>query len=179
MEDITLGRIPRNGQWIEDLDDRALNVRFYKHAVTGKDHVEISAAADETTVIDRVVTDHDQQRFQQRWHNYENELDQFEGQTRIEAVGWIDRGSVNELRRANIATIEQLSSLSDDVISRAGIIGLVNLRNKAQEHVERAKRMEGYDELSAQNATMQKQIDELLAAQAPKRRGRPPKVETA
>ena len=44
MEDITLGRIPRNGQWIEDLDDRALNVRFYKHAVTGKDHVEISAA---------------------------------------------------------------------------------------------------------------------------------------
>ena len=170
--------IPENGQWMEpDKADDALNVRFYKNAVTDEDHIEIQNPGDERTVHDTTVTDWYKMRFRRQWENYKSSLDNFAGQTRLETVNWIDPGMCKDMVRFGIHTVEQLSQMPDSAISQTNMIGLMAFREKALKHLESQHKSSEYDELKATNADLMERLEALEAKDdEPKRgRGRPRK----
>ena len=150
------GRVPRNGEWITDPDDAKLAVRFYRNARSGKDHVEIKIPGDDKLVIDEIANDHYRRRFARQWHIYANELDAFAGQTRIETVAFLDEGTVADLKRLDVHTVEQLSGVSDNIIEQVKMPGFREIREKAKVFLEDQRKLAGFDEL-------QQQIDVLKA----------------
>ena len=182
---IDSGRIPDNGEWMDDSKgDAALFVEFYKNAVDGKDHVRIIIPGDRLTQPDHEATPYYQQRFRQQWRVYKGELDQFHGQTRIETVAWIDPGMIRDLKRAEIHTVELMASMGDGAIEGTGMIGLFDLRKRAQQHLAETAKSSEYNELKDENASLASQIKELQdqmqaqmegqAAKAPEGQGRGP-----
>ena len=104
---------PNQGvQWIDE-GDKALGVEFYRHPVDGQDHVRITIPGDDKTRPDELATDHYKMRFKRQWRVYKGELEEFDGQERIETVSWIDPGLLHDMKRANIHTVEQLANMSD------------------------------------------------------------------
>ena len=145
---------PNQGvQWIDE-GDRALHVTFYEHPVDGQDHVKIEYPGDDKTVGDFLATDHYQRRFRRQWREYKGELQEFSGQARIETVAWIDPGMMQEMKRANIHTIEQLSEMSDSSIDSTNMLGLMRFREKAKEHLAEKAKSSQYDKLAGQNAEL-------------------------
>ena len=159
-----LGHEPRQGEWVPYGREEDLVVRFYKNATDGADHCEVKIPGDKTLVTDDVVEDRHKERFGRQWDIYVNELDQFHGQTRLELVPFVDEGTRLELRHANIHTVEQLAGVTDGVIRRAGMIGLLDLRLRAREHMETQRRAGSYEELQARLTALEGQ----LAAKSPK-----------
>ena len=92
---------------------------------------------------------------------YKGELDQFHGQTRIETVAWIDPGMIRDLKRADIHTVELMASMGDGAIEGTGMIGLFDLRKRAQQHLAETAKSPEYSELKDQNASLASQIKEL------------------
>ena len=164
--------VPKNGQWIVDRDgDDALHVEFYKHPVDGDDHVRIIIPGDDRTKPDFLATPHYQMRFARQWAIYKGQLDEFDGQTRIETVSWVDPGNVHEMKRWNIHTVEQLAGMADSAIDAANMLGLLNFRARAQQHLTEHQKSTAYDELKQENAglatqlqAMQEQMNTLTAA---------------
>ena len=143
---------PNQGvQWIDD-GDKGLHVEFYKHPVDGEDHVRIIIPGDTTTQPDYLATEHYKMRFKRQWAIYKGQLEEFSGQERIETVAWIDPGLVNDMRRADIHTIEQLANMSDASIDSTNMIGLMSFRERAKEHLAEKAKSSQYDKLAAQNA---------------------------
>ena len=168
--------IPDNGQWMEaDKQDDALNVKFYKNAVSGKDHVEIRNPGDERTVHDTTATDYYKMRFRRAWDNYQAQLDNYAGQIRLETVSWIDLGMMKDMKRYGIHTVEQLSQMSDSSISQTNMIGLMSFREKALKHLADQQKSSEYDELKATNADLMKRL-EALEQTSKKGPGRPRKA---
>ena len=154
--------IPENGQWIEpDKADEGLNVKFYKNPVTGEDHIEIRNPGDERTVHDTTATDYYKMRFRRAWDNYQAQLDNYAGQIRIETVSWIDPGTMTDMKRYGIHTLEQLSQMSDSSISQTNMIGLMSFREKALKHLADQQKSSEYDELKATNADLMKRLEAL------------------
>ena len=170
--------IPENGQWMEpDKADEALNVRFYKNAVTDLDHIEIKNPGDERTVQDTEATDWYKMRFRRQWENYQSALDNFAGQTRLETVNWVDPGMCKEMIRFGIHTVEQLSQMPDSAISQTNMIGLMALREKALSHLDSLKKSSDYDELKSTNEELLKRLEALEANDVTRPgRGRPRKA---
>ena len=177
-------KIPSNGQWIVDREgDDALHVEFYQHPVDGEDHVRIVIPGDDRNQPDYLATAHYQMRFARQWAIYKGQLDEFDGQTRIETVAWIDPGNAREMKRWNIHTVEQLANMSDSSIDAANMLGLMKFRARSQQHLAEQSKSSAYDELKQENAglstqlqSMQEQMD-TLAAQLEKRGpGRPRKT---
>ena len=153
--------IPENGQWIVDKADDALNVKFYKYAITGEDHIEIRIPGDERTVHDTTATDYHKMRFRRAWDNYQAQLDNYAGQIRLETVSWIDLGMMKDMTRFGIHTVEQLSQMSDSSISQTNMIGLMSFREKALKHLADQQKSSEYDELKATNADLMRRLEAL------------------
>ena len=176
------GTEPKNGQWIVDrAGDDALHVEFYQHPVDGADHVRIVIPGDERNQPDYLVTAYYQMRFARQWAIYKGQLDEFDGQTRVETVAGIDPGNVREMKRWNIHTVEQLAAMSDSSIDAANMLGLMKFRARAQQHLAEQSKSTEYDELKQENAglatqlqAMQAQMDQLLPSQEKPIRGEKP-----
>ena len=158
-------------QWIDD-GDKGLHVEFYKHPVDGEDHVRIIIPGDTTTQPDYLATEHYKMRFKRQWAIYKGQLEEFSGQERIETVAWIDPGLVNDMKRADIHTIEQLANMSDASIDSTNMIGLMSFRERAKEHLAEKAKSSQYDTLQAQNAELMKRLEKLEG-----RRGNKPMTE--
>lgn len=171
-----------NGQWLEDRrGDEALHVEFYQNPVDGLDHVKIIIPGDERTQPDFIADESYKARFPRQWAIYNGQLEEFSGQTRVETVAWIDPGTVGEMKRNRIHTVEQLANMSDSSMDQANMLFLRKFRERAKKHLEDTAASSGYDELKAQNETLAKQIEALQEqinqVAVPKRGpGRPPKV---
>ena len=152
---------PNQGvQWLDE-GDKALHVTFYKHPVDGQDHVKIEIPGDPKTIPDYLATEHYQRRFQRQWRVYKGELEEFAGQIRIETVAWIDPGMIQDMKRANIHTVEQLANMSDSSIDSTNMIGLMAFRKKAADHLADRAKSSQFDTLQAQNAELIKRLEKL------------------
>ena len=152
---------PNQGvQWIDE-GDKGLHVTFYQHPVDGEDHVKIVYPGDDKSVGDFLATDPYKMRFKNQWRVYKGELEEFAGQVRIETVAWIDPGMIQDMKRADIHTVEQLANMSDSSIDSTNMIGLMSFRERAKEHLAEREKSSQYDKLAAQNTELMKRLEKL------------------
>ena len=105
-----LGQL-QNGQAVNEdhKGDEALLVRFYANPVDDRVHVEIRTPGDDRMIYDYYADQRYIDRFPQQWALYMGLAKDFEGQTRLELVNWIDAGNIAELKRHHIHTVEHLA----------------------------------------------------------------------
>ena len=72
---------------------------FYECAITGEERVKIMYPGDQLREPHFVASLEYQVRFPVEWRAFKEQTDQFEGQTRIENVAWIDPASTTHSRR--------------------------------------------------------------------------------
>lgn len=109
--------------------DNKLHVQFYSRPVLQQalsdeagrpifadvDHVRVMVPGDKLSIIDRIASSDDQQRFAERWAKYKaGQGEQVVG-TRLEAVPWMTRSKVEEYKFFHLHTVEQLANANDSV----------------------------------------------------------------
>ncbi|MGI9338549.1 MAG: hypothetical protein ACR2P4_08585 [Gammaproteobacteria bacterium] len=163
-------------------NDQGILVEFYKDVKSGKPYVSMRFAGDKHTDVRREVRESDKRRFPMHWKAFEEGTSQFEGQTTIEELPFVDEAARMHLKALHIFTAESLASVSDGNLKNIGM-GARDLRQKAQKFLEEKAKSAGYDELKAKEAQyesdkaeMQARIAELEAQFSKPKRGRPPKA---
>ena len=142
--------------------DENLHVEFYKNITTGKDHIKMLIPGDKHFQPDRPVTDVDKKRFRAQWERYENNLNQFESQTMLDEVAWLDPGTKNILRLNQIFTLDQLATVSDANLKNVGH-GAREMRQRAIEHLEERDRNAANASASAELQELRDQVARLEA----------------
>lgn len=192
MVEFAQATVPAGGGTVKTVvhgGDENLYVEFYKNPEDGKDHIKMRIPGDKHFAPDFLADERYQRRFPQQWEAYQNQNDQFEGQTRLEEVAWINEGMRHHLQSFGVFTIDALAKVIDGNLSNIGH-GARELRERAKEHLATAQKAAAFDTAQAEKAelqgtleAMQKQMAEmqkqLAEQQKPKRRGRQPKAETA
>ena len=128
---------------------------IYKDVV----HVRIYVPGDKLSIIDRVASDDDLQRFPEHYGKFKaGQGDEVVG-TRLEVIPWMSRSKVEEYRYFQIHTVEQLASASDSVGQK--FVGFQTDREKAKKYLEQTT---GTD---ARVSELEKQIAALQARLQP------------
>ena len=159
----SLNREYDNGEYVREGDEK-LHVEFYLNPVDGLDHIKIMIPGDKNFMPDVLADERYQRRFQRQWKIYKGELSEFAGQTRLETVAWIDPGNVRELKYWHVHTVEQLAGVTDGAISSSGVMGLTQLREKAQSHLEEHAKTSAFDEVKNENAALKERLEKLEEA---------------
>ena len=141
-------------------DPGAQRVTFYRNPVTDTDHVKIQYPGNTLQMPDFEVEEVHKVRWPQAWAAYQAGTEEFEGQTMLEAVPWLDPSRHHHLRSQHIHTIEALAAVTDGNLPSLGMGGR-ELRERAREHVDRERKADSFDDL-------QRQIDELESRLAAK-----------
>ena len=123
---------------------------FYECAITGEERVKIMYPGDQLREPHFMASLEYQIRFPVEWRAFKEQTDQFEGQTRIENVAWIDPASHNAFKALHIHTVEALANVDDTNIGNLGIMGARKLRERAVEHVTTQRKAADHDNLQAQ-----------------------------
>ncbi|MBL4752022.1 MAG: hypothetical protein JKY52_00265 [Flavobacteriales bacterium] len=153
-------------------------------------YIKIEPPGQTKSIVNRPIKDDDKVRFKAGWDKFESGKECQEGGTPIERLGDLPLSRYKELRATGFRTIEQLANAPD---SKIGFIGPDSLNLKKQAKLFLAGQTEDsvkLQELEAENsamkdemAEMKEMLEQLTAAEAkpstPKRRGRPPKNDTA
>lgn len=157
---------PNNPQVRHGVDDN-LFVRFYHNPVTDLDHIEINVPGDKHFRPDRPVTEEDKLRFERQWKAYSEGLDEFEGQTLLEDVAWVDVGTRRLLNSISVFTVDGLAAVNDGNLRHVGH-GARTLRERARKFVaerdveaDKAATDARFDELAAQLAELRQENEKL------------------
>jgi hypothetical protein len=168
-------------------EDKKLFVQFYSRPVQDNiatnekkrpifvdaDFVKIMVPGDKRTVIDRMASDEDKQRFPQHFARYKaGQAEQTVG-TPLDMLPGMTAGKVEEYKHFGIKTIEMLAEASDSVgqqfmqfnadKNRAkGYLALAT-DNAAVKEVD-ARLSKENEAMKAQLESMQKKFDDLLKA---------------
>jgi hypothetical protein len=168
-------------------EDKKLFVQFYSRPVQDSiasaeakrpifvdaDFVKIMVPGDKRTVIDRMASDEDKQRFPQHFARYKaGQAEQTVG-TPLDMLPGMTAGKVEEYKHFGIKTIEMLAEASDSVgqqfmqfnadKNRAkGYLALAT-DNAAVKEVD-ARLSKENEAMKAQLESMQKKFDDLLKA---------------
>ena len=110
---------------------------FYECAITGEERVKIMYPGDQLREPHFMASLEYQVRFPVEWRAFKEQTDQFEGQTRIENVAWIDPASHNAFKALHIHTVEALANVDDTNIGNLGIMGARKLRERAVKSTSR------------------------------------------
>lgn len=153
--------IQENGALVEFYRDAVQN--NFKSAEAGrpifdeKDFVRIQTPGDTRTVIARVASDQDKQRFPRAWDAFSRGLEIAEQGTPLEEWPQVTRSQVKELKHVNITTVESLASVSDGNIQRLGP-GYHQLRERAKQFLESADADAAATEWAREREAMQERI---------------------
>lgn len=148
--------------------------------------ISIYVPGDKTKKIDRPVrmqgyadTPSDPQRFPAQWAAFQQGVKAVQDGFPLAEWPIMTTQQVRDLNSMNIYTVEQLAAVTDAALDGLGHGGR-NLRDKAKAHLERLKDDAVTARLAAQNADLQRQIEELRASipQVEKRGPGRPKKET-
>jgi len=102
-----------------------------------REYVNIIVPGDRHNIVCRPVSDLDRRRFPRQYAAFKNNVEQNTSGTPLDTVPWITREQVEELKFFKIKTLEHLAELSD--INAQKFAGIQKLRQKAKDHIERAK----------------------------------------
>lgn len=166
-------RMPENGEIIPQGDERKLLARFYKQAEQNNFRsqaegrpifdefvwVSILIPGDKNTKIERRMTEEDKARFPLAWRRYQQAETVSEVGTPIEQWPRVSVSQVAELKYMNITTVEQLADLSDAICQK--MMGLVQLRTEAKAYITAAKDGAHAQNLAAELAKRDEQIERL------------------
>ena len=78
-------------------------------------HIRIMTPGDKLSIIDRIASQDDKNRFAALYAKYEAGGSQAVVGTRLEAIPWMTRSKVEEYKFFGIITVEQLAAASDQV----------------------------------------------------------------
>lgn len=151
-----------------------------------KTYIRKQVPGDNLVAIDRPVRDSDKQEFHAEWKRYqEKRVDIVDG-VPIDQWPVLNRAQVAEFKALGIHSVEQFMNMPESHGQK--IMGFNTLRQKARAFLEWAKDAEKSEQIQADAAAKDAQIQELtaklaeltaqVAAMAPKR-GRPRKVDVA
>lgn len=165
--------------------DDDISIEFYRNPVDGKDHIKFLIPGDKTFQPDYLVTeasdDMYKERFPHQWEAYEAQRDQFQGQTRLEEIAWMDYATRNHFKAHNVFTVEMLAAVSDGNLAKLGPEGRT-MRDKAKEMVQEKSKAAAFETVEAEKAELQGKLaqmqEQIDALSQPKRRGRPPKEQS-
>lgn len=136
------------------------------------EYIMIMAPGDKDNIVRRPVREPDKQRFAAHYTRFKSGLSQSVG-TPLKEWPQLSRNMVEELAYFKITTIEELAHVNDGVIGRYA--GLVELRQKAQKHLDLLREQAPIDHLNAELkkrdediAGLRAQVEQLLAIQAAK-----------
>ncbi|MDS1142392.1 hypothetical protein RE432_18315 [Pusillimonas sp. SM2304] len=184
-----------NGALVEFYRDAVQN--NFKSAQEGrpifdeKDFVRIQTPGDTRTVIQRIASDQDKQRFPRSWEAFQRGVELAQEGTPLEEWNLVSRSQVKELKHVGVATVESLASVSDANLQKMGP-GYTQLRNRAQQYLDSSKddakatalarELEAANErirlLEEANAALKEAATETKDdAKAKRGPGRPPKEE--
>lgn len=184
-----------NGALVEFYRDAVQN--NFKSAQEGrpiydeKDFVRIQTPGDTRTVIQRIASDQDKQRFPKAWEAYLRGVELAQEGTPLEEWNLVSRSQTKELKHVGIATVEALASVSDANLQRMGP-GYQQLRLRAQQYLDSsqdnakatawAREKEALEErvrlLEEANAALKAsaQQETKVNEEQPPKRGRPAKI---
>ena len=99
--------------------------------------VKIIVPGDSNTMIDTTADATHKRRFAKMWWSFEQSLSQEMSGMPLRDWPAITRAQAEELNHLNVFTVEQLATLAD--VYGAKIMGINDLRRKAQAYLEQAK----------------------------------------
>lgn len=172
--------IQENGALVEFYRDAVQN--NFKSAQAGRpifderDFVRIQTPGDTRTIIARVASDQDKQRFPRAWDAYSRGMELAQEGTPLEEWTQAGRSQVKELKHVGITTVELLAGVSDGNISRLGP-GYGQLRDRARQYLESSKEEAKATEWAREREAMQERIRLLEEANEALRAGAQKKVE--
>lgn len=158
--------------------DNRLWVQFYVRPVQNKAKTEaagrpifdevvfvkIIVPGDKNLVFDQPCKEEHRYRFPKQWERFKSGQKQALEGTPLETVTWLTVGQVAEFKALNIATVEQLSDVPDQLAQR--FMGAFELRRKAQAFLEAAKGEAATSKLAAELSERDAKIAALEAQMA-------------
>jgi len=130
------------------------------------DHVKIIVPGDKLSIIDRIASSDDKQRFATYWEKYKSGKGQDVIGTQLEGVAWMTRSKVEEYKFFGVHTVEQLSQASDSVGQR--FPGFYADREKAKKFIEETTGTNArVAELEKKLADMQAEMSHTLPVMKP------------
>lgn len=153
--------------------DKSVYVKFYYRPVQDEDasakegrpiykdreYVEIRTPGNQTSVVQRPVSDLDRQRFRGAYRQFKNNVEEQVVGTPIAEATFLTRSQIEELSHMRIRTVEHLAELGDDVCSR--FAGLYGLKNKAKAFVDSAKGQAPFIEMQKRNEELNNKIEAM------------------
>ncbi len=130
-----------------------------------KEYITIIVPGDKNNIINQPVWDIHRQRFPKQYAAFKANQEQAPSGTPLAHVAWITREQVEELKHFHVQTLEQLCSMPDNIAQK--FMGINGLRQKARDHIEKAKVDAPLAKLAEQDrliAELQKQVKELKKA---------------
>jgi hypothetical protein len=152
--------------------DSKLHVQFYTRPIllsqrseeegrplyTDVTHVRILTPGDKLSIIDRIASQDDKQRFAAQYAKFMQGKGEDVIGTRLEAVPWMTRSKVEEYKFFGILTVEQLAEANDQVGQKFPGFHADRIRSK--------EFLEATTGTNARVAALEKQIADLLAKEA-------------
>jgi hypothetical protein len=158
-----------------------LAIRFYMRSVRDEDasaeagraihkdveYIQKLVVGDNNSKVDRPVRREDIEQFRAQYEDWKRGVEQQDPGLPLSEWPGLSPAQVDTLRFAHITTVEKLSEVSDQNLSKLGM-GYVELRQRARDYLAAAKGMAPLDEYRRKNAELQshyemarKQIEDL------------------
>lgn len=141
--------------------DEAASAREGRPIFFDKEYIEIRAAGNQNNIVQRVATNMDRDRFYRQYELFRKGQEEQVVGTPLSEVTWLTKSQVEELAYVRVRTLEQLSGVADDVCQR--MVGLNDLKRKAQSFLEAAEKAAPLTALQAENEELKQQVNALAS----------------
>jgi len=154
-----------------DPGDEKLFVQFYMGSLRNQEKsetegrpvfdaipfVKIIVPGDKSTLIDTIADANHKRRFAKMWSQFQQNQAQDISGTPLRDWPAITRAQADELNYLNILTVEQLATVAD--VYGAKIMGIHDLKRKAQAYLEQAKDSAFATKMADENAALRKELE--------------------
>jgi len=154
-----------------DPGDEKLYVQFYMGSMRNQEKsetegrpvfdaipfVKILVPGDKSTLIDTIADANHKRRFAKMWQQFQQNQSQDISGTPLRDWPAITRAQADELNYLNILTVEQLATVAD--VYGAKIMGINDLKRKAQAYIEQAKDSAFATKMADENAALRKELE--------------------
>lgn len=123
------------------------------------EHVRILVPGSKESVVDKVVTDLERNRFRDLYTKWKAGESLDLSGTPLESCTWINRSLVEEMKYFNIRTVEQLSELSDTHAQR--FAGISKYKDMAKAYLTQAEKGKAASDLAKAMETQKRENDDL------------------
>lgn len=118
--------------------------------------IRIMFAGDNSKVIERIVSETDQERYSIQYNKWKESADELFSGTPLTELKFMNTAMISDLHHHRVMTVEALADLSDTALQQIGM-GARDWKNKAEEYLKKCA--------ADQSVTIKMLQDQLAAAQ--------------